>query len=222
MTLFENTLRAIEPPDQEAGRIAKRRWDSLTKPRGSLGLLEEIVCRYAEIRCDRGAYDCACELAVFVADHGISEAGVSAYPSSVTTEMLRNIAGGGAAISVLARHFGFPVRVFDVGVATDTRGENLAGVVYHRVGAGTGNFLRGSAMTREQARQSIETGINIVREAVGRGVTMIGIGEMGISNSTSAAALLSALAGIATERIAGRGAGLDDAGMMSNLGDRCG
>jgi nicotinate-nucleotide--dimethylbenzimidazole phosphoribosyltransferase len=186
--------------------------NSLTKPPGSLGHLEEIVRRFAAVRRDGSARKGRGALAVFVADHGIAEEGVSAFPKAVTLEMLRNIAGGGAAISVLARRFGYQLRVIDVGVETDTSAAPFSGVTYHRVGPGTRNFLKGRAMTRDEAARAIAIGIEIAREFAAAGVTLIGIGEMGIANSTSAAAVISAATKIPPARLAGRGTGLDDAG----------
>jgi len=150
---------------------------------------------------------------VFVADHGIAEEGVSAFSQAVTLEMLRNIAGGGAAISVLTRRFGYELRVIDVGVEADSSADPFAGVTYRRIGPGTRNFLKGDAMTREEARHAIEVGIDVAREFAAAGVTLIGIGEMGIANSTSAAAVMSAITGIPPARLAGRGTGLDDSGL---------
>src|ERR1700726_496843 len=120
MGLLEETFEAIAPPDEVAAAEAGRRVDSLTKPSGSLGYLEEIVRRYAAIRRDAGARMGIGALCVFVADHGVAEEGVSAYPQAVTAEMLRNIAGGGAAISVLARRFGYRLWICDVGVGGRT------------------------------------------------------------------------------------------------------
>ena len=121
--------------------------------------------------------------------------------------MLRNIAGGGAAISVLARRFGYALKVINVGAdaKVDTSAKPLAGVTYRRIATGTRNFLDGPAMTPEQTTRALETGIEIARELADSGATLIGIGEMGIANSTSAAALLCALTGIAPESIVGRG-----------------
>ncbi len=109
MTLLEQTVAAIQPVDHAAAIAADQRLNSLTKPPGSLGHLEEIVRRYAAIRRDASAKKDRSALAVFVSDHGIAEEGVSAFPKAVTLEMLRNIAGGGAAISVLARRFGYRI-----------------------------------------------------------------------------------------------------------------
>ena len=212
MTLLEQTIAAIRPLDRDAAAIADRHLNSLTKPPGSLGHLEEIVRRYAAIRRDGTARKGRGALAVFVADHGIAEEGVSAFPKAVTLEMLRNIAGGGAAISVLARRFGYQLRVIDAGVETDTSGIPFSGVTYHRIGPGTRNFLKGTAMTRDEALHAIEVGIEIAREFAASGEALIGIGEMGIANSTSAAAVISAATGIPPVRLAGRGTGLDDVG----------
>jgi nicotinate-nucleotide--dimethylbenzimidazole phosphoribosyltransferase len=147
MSLLEDTLARIEPLDAEAAKAATARLDSLTKPHGSLGYLEEIVRRYAAIRHDATAASGRGVIALFVADHGVAEARVSAYPKAVTVEMLRNIASGGAAISVLARRFGFQLIVTDVGVEIDTSANPLHGVRYRRVGAGTENFLLAPAMS---------------------------------------------------------------------------
>ena len=217
MSLLEETLARIEPLDAEAARAATARLDSLTKPHGSLGYLEEIVRRYAAIRHDATAAPCRGVIAVFVADHGVAEARVSAYPQAVTVEMLRNIATGGAAISVLARLFGFELLITDVGVEIDTSANPLAGVRYRRVGAGTENFLHGPAMSAAQAHQAIGVGIETACEIVASGATLIGIGEMGIANSTAAAAILAAVTGIDPARLAGRGAGVDDAGLLRKI-----
>jgi nicotinate-nucleotide--dimethylbenzimidazole phosphoribosyltransferase len=210
MNIFEETLAAIVAPDADAARSAQVCLDSLTKPRGSLGYLEEIVRRYAAIHHDAAAAFGRGALAVFVADHGVAVAGVSAYPKAVTVEMLRNLGAGGAAISVLARRFGYELIVTDVGVETDTSATPFKGVRYRRVANGTGNLLEGPAMSLAQARQAIDIGIETAREAAASGVTLLGIGEMGIANSTPAAAILAAVTGIEPSRIAGRGTGVDD------------
>jgi nicotinate-nucleotide--dimethylbenzimidazole phosphoribosyltransferase len=211
--LLEETLEAITPPDEAAAAEAGRRLDSLTKPRGSLGHLEEIARRYAAVRRDPRAAFGGGALCVFVADHGVAAEGVSAYPQAVTAEMLRNIAAGGAAISVLARRLGYRLWITDVGVAADTSAAALPGVVYRRVGAGTRNLAREAAMSVEEARAALEVGVEVARAAVAAGATLLGIGEMGIANSTSAAALLAAFTRIRPARLAGRGAGLDDTAM---------
>ncbi len=217
MDLLEETLAAIGPVDTSAAAQATARLDALTKPQGSLGELEDIVRRYAAIRRDPTARFGGGALTVFVADHGVAEEGVSAYPQAVTAEMLRNIASGGAAISVLARHFGYQLRIIDVGVALDTRSQALPGVTYRRIGAGTRNLAREPAMSREQTRAALEAGIETAHAAIDDGATLIGIGEMGIGNSTPAAALLAAFTGLKSEELAGRGTGLDDSGMRRKV-----
>src|ERR1700683_353899 len=217
MGLLEQTVAAIHPVDIEAARIADARLNSLTKPRGSLGYLEELVRRYAAIRHDGSARKGRGAIAAFVADHGIAEEGVSAFPKSVTLEMLRNIADGGAAISVLAKRFGYDLRVFDMGVETDSSMNPFSGVTYRRIGPGTRNFLKGAAMTRDEARRAVETGIEVARDLSSSGATLIGIGEMGIANSTSAAAVLSAATGIVPVRLAGHGNGIDNTGFKRKV-----
>jgi len=217
MSLLDETLAAIRPPDADAARAAAERLNALTKPPGSLGHLEEAVRRYAAIRRDGGARMGRGAIAVIVADHGVAEEGVSAFPQAVTVEMLRNIAAGGAAISVLARRFGYQLKVIDVGVKTDTSANPFAGVTYRRAGAGTANFARGPAMSSGEARGAIETGIQVARELAASGATLIGIGEMGIANSTSAAAVLAAITGLPPARLVGRGTGLDDAGVRRKI-----
>jgi nicotinate-nucleotide--dimethylbenzimidazole phosphoribosyltransferase len=212
MGLLENALRSIAIPDEAAGEHAQKRLDSLTKPRGSLGRLEEVVRRYAAARADGSARWGGGAVAVFVADHGVAEEGVSAYPKAVTAQMLRNIAQGGAAISVLTHHLGFQLKVVDVGVEIDTSSERLPDVAYRRIGPGTKNFLRSPAMSLAEATRAIEVGIDVAREVANSGATLIGIGEMGIANSTPAAALLCAATGLAPEAVAGRGTGIDDRG----------
>jgi nicotinate-nucleotide--dimethylbenzimidazole phosphoribosyltransferase len=217
MSLLDDTIASIEPLDAAAAQQAARHLDSLTKPLRSLGYIEELVRRYAAIRHDPQARCSKPALLVFVADHGVATEGVSAYPTAVTAQMLRNIARGGAAISVLARHYGYDLKVVDVGVAADTSGEGLPGVIYRRIGPGTRNLMREFAMTAAQAQTALETGIAVLNDAAANGSTIVGIGEMGIANSTSAAALLSAITGLDPAVIAGRGTGLDDRGLARKV-----
>jgi nicotinate-nucleotide--dimethylbenzimidazole phosphoribosyltransferase len=217
MGLIEDTIGAISPPDELAAEAAATHLDSLTKPRGSLGFLETIARRYAAMRHDPQAKFGRAAITLFAADHGIVEEGVSAYPQAVTLEMVRNIAAGGAAISVLARRFGFELVITDIGVKTDSSPTPFAGVTYRRIGPGTRNFSRGPAMTPDEARAATEAGIGTLNSLADRGITLVGIGEMGIGNSTSAAAILSASTGITPAEIVGRGTGLDDAALHHKI-----
>jgi nicotinate-nucleotide--dimethylbenzimidazole phosphoribosyltransferase len=195
--------------DTVIASAARERWDSLTKPRGSLGRLEDLMVQVAEIQgspSPRVERRC---IYVFCGDHGIVEAGVSLWPQAVTREMVKNFVRGGAAINVLCRHAGIDTVIVDAGVC----GEKFEGVVDRRVAEGASNFLKGPAMTREQAATAVTHGMELGKEAGSR-FDLAGVGEMGIGNSTSASALLCALAGVTPEESAGRGAGLDDAGVL--------
>jgi nicotinate-nucleotide--dimethylbenzimidazole phosphoribosyltransferase len=194
---------------EEVAQAARERWDSLTKPRGSLGVVESQVVRLAKIQ-DRAmpAIDRQC-MYVFCGDHGITAEGVSPYPSVVTREMVKNFVRGGAAINVLCRHFGIETVVVDAGVG----GPKLDGVLDRRIADGTRNFLREAAMSRDQANAAVAQGIELGRDAATR-FDLAGVGEMGIGNSTSASALLCALTGATPSEAAGAGAGLDGAGLL--------
>jgi nicotinate-nucleotide--dimethylbenzimidazole phosphoribosyltransferase len=146
---------------------------------------------------------------VFCGDHGIVDEGVSLYPSVVTREMVKNFVRGGAAINVLCRQLGVQTQIVDAGVA----GPKIVGVLDRRVSNGTRSFLRGPAMSQEAAIAAIENGIELGRDAAAR-FDLAGVGEMGIGNSTSASALLCAFTGATAEEAAGKGAGLDDAGVI--------
>jgi nicotinate-nucleotide--dimethylbenzimidazole phosphoribosyltransferase len=148
-------------------------------------------------------------IVVMAGDHGVAEEGVSAYPPEVTWQMLLNFACGGAAINVLARQAGARLVVVDMGV----RGPNqsIPGVLLRRIRPGTDNVAFGPAMSVEEAVLAIEHGIAIAEELAGAGTGLLGIGEMGIGNTTAAAALLAALAGQSPRAVAGRGTGIDDA-----------
>ena len=208
-TIEQTVANILREFSAETALAVRERWDSLTKPRGSLGLLEDCVVKLAGIqgrtdpRVDRRC------VYVFCGDHGITEEGVSLYPSVVTREMVKNFVRGGAAINVICRQLAIVTRIVDAGVA----GEKFEGVMNRRVAEGTRNFLRGPAMAREEAVIAIERGIELA-EGAARVFDLVGVGEMGIGNTTSASALLCALTGATPEEAAGRGTGLDDAGVM--------
>ena len=175
---------------------ARRAYDMKTKPRGSLGRLEDLGCRLAEIR---GFVPHRLEKAIVVAagDHGVADEGVSAYPSEVTAQMVANFAAGGAAINVLARRAGAQLLIRDRGVGTGTR-----------------NMTRGPAMTAEEVEREVAAGAELVDEL---DVDVIGLGEMGIANTTSASAITAALLGIDPALVCGRGTGLDDEGVARKI-----
>src|SRR5260370_29829813 len=182
MSLLKETIAGIAPLDDDAARAVEQRLNSLTKPAGSLGYLEEILRRYAAIRHDGSARMGRGAIAVFVADHGVASEGVSACPQSITAEMLRNIASGGAAISVLARRFGYELKVIDVGVKIDTSATPLEGVTYRRIGPGTANLAHTPAMTLAETTRALEVGIEVARDLARSGATLIRIGEVRIGD----------------------------------------
>ena len=189
MELFTQTLGQISPTANP--RLAKQiqdRLDTLTKPRGSLGRLEEIVLQYGLARGESRLPPPRKSLFVFCAGHGVTAEGVSAYPREVTYQMVRNFVSGGAAINVLCRQCGIEPVIVDMGVDHDLA--SIAGVVRRKVAPGTRNFLREPAMTRDLAVQSIETGIALARAAASLEFGLLGVGEMGIGNTTSASAVL--------------------------------
>jgi nicotinate-nucleotide--dimethylbenzimidazole phosphoribosyltransferase len=202
-------IAAVAEPDAEVGRAVQARLDVKTKPRGSLGGLERLAVRIASIQRSETPALGTPVVIVCAADHGVAAEGVSAYPSSVTAQMVANYASGGAAVSVLARHAGARLVVVDCGVAEPLP---VLGVLDRRLGAGTASMVHGPAMTREQAVAALETGIALAHEELA-GAGCVALGEMGIGNSTAAAALTCALAGATPEQACGRGTGLDDEGL---------
>jgi nicotinate-nucleotide--dimethylbenzimidazole phosphoribosyltransferase len=190
---------------------ARRAFDAKTKPRGSLGRLEELGCRLAEIR---GFVPERLEAVIVVAagDHGVAAEGVSAYPQEVTAQMVANFAAGGAAINVLARAAGARLVLVDAGIAVPFEHELVRPI---RVGAGTANIAVGPAMTDDECARAVTAGAEFVAEL--DGVDVVALGEMGIGNTTSASALASALLGVDPELVCGRGTGLDDAGVAHKV-----
>lgn len=211
MTSLASTLSLIGPPDAGARERAQRRLDSLTKPRGSLGRLEEVVVRLAGITHQPVPTVARKHIVVMAADHGVSAEGVSAYPPEVTAQMLANFAAGGAGICVLGRWAGAAVHIVDMGVATPSPDLVKAGkVLDRRIGPGTKNFAREPAMTREEAVRAVEAGIGVAEEIVARGCDAFAIGDMGIANTTSAAAITAALTGNRPAEVTGHGTGITD------------
>lgn len=198
-------------PDAAAAEAACARQDQLTKPRGSLGRLESLAIQLAGLQgTPRPCVD-PVQVCLFAADHGVAEEGVSAYPQSVTVQMVANIAGGGAAISVLARALGANLEVIDCGTLGDLGA--VPGVRQEGVGRGTANLARGPAMTREQLSGALAIGQAAAGRAARQGVRLLIGGEMGIANTTSAAALACALLGVPPVELVGPGTGLDGAGV---------
>jgi nicotinate-nucleotide--dimethylbenzimidazole phosphoribosyltransferase len=193
----------------------KRRIDDKTKPRGALGRLEDLALQLGLIQGSLEPDVSSAALYVFAADHGIAGEGVSAYPQAVTAQMVRNFCAGGAAISVFARLNGMRLRVVDAGVAQPCAAHPL--LISRRIGPGTRNFAAGPAMTAAERDAAMRAGAQLMREARAEGIRVVGFGDMGIGNTSSAAVLASLSAGAPLERCVGRGAGLDDAGLQRKL-----
>ena len=214
MTLLEKTLSKIIPADSNVAESAQQRLDILTKPQGSLGVLEACAKKYAAARRDLFAKITEPAILTFAGDHGVAEEGVSAFPQEVTPQMVANFANGGAAINVLSKHAGARLKVIDMGVACDLLPflpENASSVVIHKkIAPGTANIAEGPAMTIEDAEKAISAGIRIAEDEITFGSTLLGTGDMGIANTTPSAALYTAFLGVAPEQVSGKGTGIDD------------
>lgn len=204
MKTLKQYLSMIQPADSGVLSSVQKRLDSQTKPQGSLGRLEDLCKQMASAQ---GTPEPAYQRKIIftlAADHGVAQEGVSAYPQSVTAQMVANFVNGGAGVNVLAKHAGCDVIVVDMGVSSDIPGE---GFVNRKIDYGTKSFVSGQAMTREQAEKSIVTGVEL---ALDHDFDLLGTGDMGIGNTTPSAAVASIITGLTPEEITGRGTGIDD------------
>jgi nicotinate-nucleotide--dimethylbenzimidazole phosphoribosyltransferase len=213
--LVRETVAAIPALNPAWHERAVQRLNSLTKPLGSLGRLEGMAARLVAIR-EEEFPDCANKVIfALAADHGVTEEGVSAYPKTVTRQMVLNFLSGGAAINVLCRQFGIEVVVVDVGVDGDTDG--LDGLVQMKVRRGTNNMAIGPAMTRAEACRALQAGIALSERAERDGKKLVGTGEMGIGNTTAASAVAAVLCRKPVTEVTGKGTGLDDAAVHRKI-----
>jgi nicotinate-nucleotide--dimethylbenzimidazole phosphoribosyltransferase len=208
---MDKTVAAIKPVSPEWISKAFARLDSLTKPRRSLGYLEDLAARYVAIREEERPAAGGKRVFVFAGDHKVVEEGVSAYPSDVTGLMVKNFMFGGAAINALTRFTGASLEVIDVGMATDPG--TADGLVNANVKRAADNIAKGPAMSVDEAARAIEVGIERASLAARSGATMMATGEMGIGNTTPAAALLAAYMGLPAAALVGAGTGLDADGV---------
>ena len=205
---LEETISKISPLDQKATAAASARQDTLTKPLGSLGRLEDISIQLAGIYGQVTPKLKNKVIILAAADHGVVAEGVSAYPQAVTEQMVLNFLRGGAAINVLSRHCGAKVVIVDAGVAAQLPpNPNLISLA---IGKGTANMMRGPAMTAQQARQCLEQGIAIVSSEIEKGADLVGTGEMGIGNTTAASAITSVITGESPLKVTGLGTGISE------------
>ncbi|WP_240344060.1 nicotinate-nucleotide--dimethylbenzimidazole phosphoribosyltransferase [Paenibacillus sp. SYP-B3998] len=205
---MEQIIASIKPIDQAFVHLAEQHLDQLTKPPGSLGKLEDIARQMAGITGEIMPVFEKKAVIVMAGDHGVCEEGISAFPAEVTPQMVFNFVYGGAAVNVLARHAGADVVCVDVGVNADMEHPAL---VSRKVRKGTRNMAREAAMTRTEALQAIQAGLEVVDELAAKGYRLFATGDMGIGNTTASAAILCALTGIDVGSAVGRGTGIDDA-----------
>jgi len=213
--MLKDIIEKIDKLDEKAMAAAKARQDTLTKPPGSLGRLEELSVQLAGITGEEIPTIKDKVIITMAGDHGVVEEGVSAFPQEVTPQMVLNFIYGGAAINVLAKHVGARITVVDMGVAVDM--EPHSELVNKKIAPGTANMTKGPAMTREQAEQAIQAGVEVVEAEIEKGLDIVGTGDMGIGNTTPSAAIAAALTGIAPAKLAGRGTGVDDAGLKRKI-----
>lgn len=208
-SLLEETITAIGALDTRAVEQARDRQNRMTKPPGSLGVLEEVSAQLAGLagECPPPIPEPAA-VAVFAGDHGVHAQGVTAWPQEVTTQMVHNFLSGGAVVNAFAAQVGAEITVVDVGVVGDL--PRAPGLLSRKVARGTADFTQGPALGREQALQALEGGIEVARDLVAAGNRCLVTGDMGIANTTPAAALVCAFTGADPAHATGRGTGVDD------------
>ena len=212
---LQRVIGSINPPDEQAMTAARVRQDLLTKPKGSLGRLEELSIQLAAIK-RQPVPDLAHKAIITMAgDHGVVAQGISAYPQEVTAQMVQNFLSGGAAINVLARQVDARVVVVDMGVAANL--DSHPDLTSRKVAPGTRDMTMGPAMSRQEAVQSIIAGIEVVEKEVGNNLDIVGTGDMGIGNTTPSSAICAVITKKPVEQVTGRGTGLDDATLRRKI-----
>ncbi len=218
---IENIIQGILPLNKSTESKAleaevSHKIDFKTKPLGSLGMMEEIAMKMAMIQGNLNPKISGKAMFVFAGDHGIASEGVSAYPAEVTHQMVLNFLNGGAAINVLCRHNQINIHVIDMGVNFDFEPSDM--LIDKKIRKGTRNFIKEDSMTREEAIKAVENGMDVFFEQSKKfKPDIIGVGEMGIGNTTSATAVISAATGRSPEEITGRGTGIDNATLNNKI-----
>jgi nicotinate-nucleotide--dimethylbenzimidazole phosphoribosyltransferase len=217
MTAFADAAASVGSLDAEAERAATSHHDRLTKPRGALGDLESVGIRLAAIS---GAMPpplpSPAAVAVFAGDHGVLAQGVTPWPQEVTAQMVANFVAGGAAINVLARQMNASVTVVDVGVASAL--DAAPGLLLRKIRAGTADLAVAPAMTSSEVERALDVGADVARDLVAGGARALVTGDMGIGNTTAAAAIIAALTNRPATEVTGRGTGIDDATLERKIG----
>jgi len=215
MQLLNKTIEQIKPVNQEVRVRVSDYIKTLTMPEWALGQLLDLAVDISAIKESLKPVVSRKEIFIFAADHGVCEEGVSAYPGEVTAQMVLNFAAGGAAINALSGVSSVELKVVDMGVKGEDFSSNPR-IIDKSLGHGTANMTRGPAMPREQAVAALEIGIELASAASGR-ADILGAGEMGIGNTTSAAALTCCLGDYSVEEIVGRGTGVNDDGLKRKI-----
>ncbi|WP_100401072.1 nicotinate-nucleotide--dimethylbenzimidazole phosphoribosyltransferase [Bacillus sp. FJAT-44742] len=214
MNKLKETIRLIDGVDTKAEKQMEQHINSLTKPIGSLGSLEQLAIKLAGIKRSTQPEVDPATVIVMAADHGVTKEGVSAFPSEVTKQMVHNFMNEGAAINVLAQVAKATVEVVDIGVKENL---DLPGLINKKVCFGTNNMMVGPALTKEEAIVALESGIEVAQEAIQKGAKLLALGEMGIGNTTASSAMLSALGQTSVETVVGVGTGLNNEGKKSKI-----
>ncbi len=211
---IDETINKILPLDKQAIAAAKARQDSLTKPQGSLGRLEELSIQLAGIQGNAQPQIKHKAIITMAGDHGVVAEKVGNWPQEVTVQMVQNFLAGGAGINVLSRQIGARVIFVDMGVASDV---NNAGLLSRKIAKGTQNIALGPAMTLAQAEKAVVTGIEIINAEINKGLDIVGTGDMGIGNTTPSSAICSVFSGRSPAEVTGRGTGIDEAQLQHKI-----
>ena len=213
MNKLKEVVGSITPNNKEFLIKAKERLDSLTKPLGSLGVLEDVIMKYCACASTIKPSSAKKTIFIFAGDHGITEEKVSAYPKEVTLQMMSNFTSGGACISVLAKHYGADIVLVDCGVDGEIKDSR---VLDKKIAKGTKNFLKMQAMSREEAERAFLAGIEAVNEK-GKEADLICVGDMGIGNTTSSSAIISLITGKSAAEVTGRGTMIDEISLSRKI-----
>jgi len=209
MNKIREIIKKIVPIDKTSFLRTQEYLDNLTKPIGSLGKLEDLVKKIVAITGKKKPVIKRKLVFVLAGDHGVTEEGISAYPSNVTAQMVHNFIHGGAGINVLSRYIGAEVIIVDIGVAEELK-QKSDKLKIKKIGYGTNNFVNGPAMTLTQAIKSVETGIKLVENELRSGIDIIITGDMGIGNTTVSSAITSVITNKTVEEVTGKGTGITD------------
>ena len=208
MEEINEVINAIRPLDEVVMLKTQKYLDRLTKPQGSLAVLERMACQLAGVQGIVKPAVPEKAVVLMAADHGVAEEGISAFPAEVTEQMVYNFVNGGAGINVLARHAGAQLVLVDVGVKAELAAS--LPIQHCKIRCGTGNIRRGPAMSKKEVIQALRIGIRVANELIDKGVRVIGLGEMGIGNTTASSAIVHVFTGEPVELVVGRGTGITD------------